>query len=59
MGAITISGKNSFIFDFVGYELVTKSLWGWVHIRGGGRENKMSKYGCEFFSNQIKLNHLT
>jgi hypothetical protein len=26
MGALTIFGKNSFIFSFVGYGLVTKSL---------------------------------
>jgi hypothetical protein len=32
MGAITIFGKNSFIFNFEGYELVTKSLRDWVHI---------------------------
>jgi hypothetical protein len=32
MGAITIFGKNSFIFNFGGYELVTKSLRDWVHI---------------------------
>jgi len=54
MGAITISGKNSFIFNFVGYELVTKSLGGLVHIWGGGRENKMSKYGCELFPTKLE-----
>jgi hypothetical protein len=32
MGDITIFEKNSFIFNFGGYELVTKSLRGWVHI---------------------------
>jgi hypothetical protein len=54
MGVITTSGKNSFKFNFVGYELVTKSLGGWVHIWGGGRENKMSKYWCEFFPTKLK-----
>jgi len=28
LGALTIFGKGSFIFNFVGYELVTKSLGG-------------------------------
>jgi hypothetical protein len=32
MGAITIFGKSSFIFNFGGYELVTRSLRDWVHI---------------------------
>jgi len=54
MGAITIFGKNSFIFNFGGYELMTKSFRDRVHIRGGGRENKMSKYECEFFLAELR-----
>jgi hypothetical protein len=30
MGAIVIFGKSSFIFNYVGYGLMTKSLGGWV-----------------------------
>jgi hypothetical protein len=54
IGAITIFWESSFILSFVG--LV---IWGWVHIWGGGRENKMSKNECETFYQQIRMNHLT
>jgi len=54
MGATTIFEKNSFIFNFGGYEFVIKSLRDWVHIRGGDRDNKMSKYECEFFPTKLK-----
>jgi hypothetical protein len=54
IGATTIFRENSFIFSFVG--LV---IWGWAHIWGGGRENKMSKDECETFYKQIRMNHLT
>jgi hypothetical protein len=55
MSAITIFGKSSFIFNFVGYELVIKLLEvGCIFEKG--RENKMSKDDCEFFSNQIRVN---
>jgi len=44
MGAIPIVEEVSFIFSFVSSGLVTKSLGvGWVHIWGGGTENKTSK----------------
>jgi hypothetical protein len=46
--------KISFIFNFGGYQLVTKSLRGWVHIWGGGKENKMSKYECECFPTKLR-----
>jgi hypothetical protein len=32
IGAVVIFGENNFIFSFVGYGLVTKITWGWVHI---------------------------
>ncbi len=54
IGAITIFRDNSFIFSFVG--LV---IWGWVHIWGRGRENKMLEDECETFYKQIRMNHLT
>jgi len=52
IGAITIFGKNSFIFNFV-------SLVKGVHIWRDNRENKMSKNDCESFYIQIKMNNLT
>jgi hypothetical protein len=54
IGAITIFGKNSFIFNFVS---LVKG--GWVHIWRDNRENKMSKNDCESFYIQIKMNNLT
>jgi hypothetical protein len=48
IGAIKFFGKNNFIFTFVG--LVT---WGWLHIWGGIRKNKMSKDEHEFFSKKL------
>ncbi len=49
MGAITIFGKNSFIFNFETYELMTNSLRGCVHIWGGGKENKCQNMNVNFF----------
>jgi hypothetical protein len=54
MGAITIFRESSFMFSLV--SLIT---WGWVHIWGDNKENKMSKDERESFYNQIKMNHLT
>jgi hypothetical protein len=51
MGAITI-------FEFkkknwcCGLWIGDKVTWRWVHIWGGGRENKLSKDECEIFNNQ-------
>jgi len=59
MGAITIVGESSFMFSFVSYGLVTKSLGVGCNIWGGGTENKLSKDDCEYFYNQIRMNHLT
>jgi len=33
MSAISIFGENSFIFNFVGYGLVIKSLEGGAHLK--------------------------
>jgi hypothetical protein len=44
--------KKYFIFRFVDYGLVT-TTWGWVHIWGGGKENKMSKDECDFFTTKL------
>jgi hypothetical protein len=55
--AIIIFGENIFIFSFVIIDRRQSQL-GWVHIREGGRENKMSKDECEYFYNQIRMNHL-
>jgi hypothetical protein len=58
MGAITIFEKCIFIFSFVVMDWSQNQL-GWVHIWGGGGENKMLKDECESFYNQIRMNHLT
>jgi hypothetical protein len=58
MGAIIIFGENIFIFSFVIIDWWQSQL-GWVHIWGGGRENKMSKDKHESFYNQFRMNHLT
>jgi hypothetical protein len=58
MGVITSFGKNTFIFSFVIMDWSQSQLI-WVHIWGGGRQNKMSKDDCESFYNQIRMNHLT
>jgi hypothetical protein len=58
MGAIIIFGENIFIFNFVIIDRWQSQL-SWVHIWGGGRENKMSKDECESFYNQIRMNDLT
>jgi hypothetical protein len=58
-----VFGEINFIFNFVGYGLVTKSLGAGCTFeevgQGAGEESKMSKDGCESFYNQIKMNHLT
>jgi len=52
MDALTIFGEDSFIFNFVGYGLVTKSLgggWGgYVHIWGGVVKKKCQKMNVIF-----------
>jgi len=58
MSAISIFGENSFIFNFVGYGLVIKSLGAGAHLKR--REpKKMLKDECESFYNQIRMNQLT
>jgi hypothetical protein len=60
LGVVTIFGEGSFMFNFVGYGLVTKSFGA-----GCTFENvinfffKKSKDECESFYNQINMNHLT
>jgi hypothetical protein len=58
MGAIIVFGKNIFICSFVIIDWWESQLR-WMHIWGGGKENKMSKDECELFYNQISMNHLT
>jgi len=58
MDALTIFGEDSFIFNFVGYGLVTKSLGGRVgglraHLRRCSKK-KMSKDECDFCYNKIR-----
>jgi hypothetical protein len=58
MGAIIIFGESSFIFSFVGYGLVIKSLEvGCIFEKV--EEKRKSKDVCECFSNQIRMNYLT
>jgi hypothetical protein len=58
MGAITIFGESSFIFSFVSCGLVIKSIRVSAHLKKW-RRKKMSEDECEYFSNQIRMNHLT
>jgi len=51
--------EDSFIFNFVGYGLVTKSLEAGCTFEEVGGESKMPKEECESFYNQIRMNHLT
>jgi len=59
MGVLSIFGEGNFIFSFVGYGLVTKSLGVGCTIEEVAKEKKMSKDECESFYNQIKKNHFT
>ncbi len=52
--AMIIFGENNFIFSFVGYGLVTKSL-----AAGCTFEKVAEKTKCEYFYNQIRMNHPT
>jgi hypothetical protein len=52
-------GEDSFIFNFVGYGLVTKSFEAGCTFEEVGGEIKMSKEECESFYNQIRMNRLT
>jgi hypothetical protein len=58
MSAISIFEENIFIFSFVVMDWWQSQL-NWVHNCEGGKENKMSRDECEFFYNQIRMNHLT
>jgi hypothetical protein len=49
MGAITIYGKNSFIFNFVGYELVTKSLGAGCTSEEVAEKTKCQNMDVNFF----------
>ncbi len=57
--AIITFGENSFIFSFVGYGLVTKSLAAECTLEKVAEKTKMSKDEYEYFHNQIRMNHLT
>ncbi len=60
MSAIIIFEESSFIFSFVSHVWIgDKVTWGWVHIWGGGRENKMSKDKCESLYKKTRMNHLS
>jgi hypothetical protein len=45
--------KNGFIFSFVDYELVTKSLGARCTFEEVAEKNKMSKDECEFFTTKL------
>ncbi len=55
MGAIPIVGEVSFIFSFVSYGLVTKSLGLGAHLRRWHRKTKHQKMNVNLFYNQIHL----
>jgi hypothetical protein len=59
MSAIIICEESSFIFSFVNYELVTKSLGAGCTFEEVAKKMKMSKDECESFYSKIWMNHLT
>jgi hypothetical protein len=59
MGATTIVGQSSFIFNFVSYGLMIKSLRVGYTLEEVAWKTKMSKDECGFSYNQIRMNHLT
>jgi hypothetical protein len=59
MGAIPIVGEVSFIFSFVSYGLVTKSLGVGCKFEEVEQKTKRQKMKCETFYNQIQMIHLT
>jgi hypothetical protein len=59
MRTLTIFGKGSFIFCFVSYGLVTKSLEAGCTFEEVEEKIKMSKDECEFSYNQSRMNYLT
>jgi hypothetical protein len=59
MSAIIIFEESSFIFSFVNYELVTKSLGARCTFEEVAKKIKMSKDECESFYSKIWMNHLT
>jgi hypothetical protein len=59
MSAITIFEKNSFIFSFVDYELVTKSLGSKCTFEEVGEKTKYEKMNVNFSQpNEIESSHL-
>jgi hypothetical protein len=57
--AETIFGENNFIFDFLGYGLVIKSLGDSVHIWEGWGENKTSQNEYNLFPTKLRwISHL-
>ncbi len=53
MSAIIIFEESNFIFNFVNYELMTKSLGARCTFEEVGNKNKMSKDECESFYSKI------
>jgi hypothetical protein len=59
LGVVTIFGEGSFMFNFVGYGLVTKSFGVGCTFENVVKKKSKSKDECESFYNQINMNHLT
>jgi hypothetical protein len=59
MGALTIFGKGGFIFSFVSYGLVTKSLEAGCTFEEVAEKIKCQKMNVNFFYNQSRMNPLT
>jgi hypothetical protein len=53
MGALTIFGKGSFIFSFVSYGLVTKSLEAGCTFEEVAEKIKYQKMNVNVFTNKV------
>ncbi len=61
-GCLNIFGKCRFVFIYFFGKLWIgdKVIWGCMYNLGGVEKNKMSQEEeCEYFYNQIKINHVT
>ncbi len=53
MSAIIIFEENSFIFSFVGYGLITKSLEARRTFEKVAKKTKCQKMNCEIFTTKL------
>ncbi len=57
--AIITFGENNFIFSFVGYGLVTKSLAAGCTFEKVAEKTKCRKMNVNIFTIKFRMNHLT